>query len=87
MDNNNLYQTKNSKCNFFLTTTDNKQKISDEHFLGKKTSIPITFKKTILNNDNENKKPKNNIKLQSNNNYKIVNFNVNKSLTTKNEKK
>ena len=87
INNNNLYQTKNSKFNFFLTTTDNKQKISDEHFLEKKRSNPTTFKTTILNNDNENTKLKNNIKVQSNNNYKIVNFNVNKSLTPKNQKK
>ena len=83
--NNNIYQIKNNKCNFFLTTTDNKQKTLDEHLLGKKRSNPTTFKTTILNFDNENTKPKINNKAQSNNNIKIVNFNVSKSLEPKNE--
>ena len=83
--NNNVYQIKNNKCNFFLTTTYNKQKTLDEHLLGKKRSNPTTFKTTILNFDNENTKPKINNKAQSNNNIKIVNFNVSKSLEPKNE--
>ena len=83
--NNNIYQIKNNKCNFFLTTTDNKQKTLDEHLLGKKRSNPTTFKTTILNFENENTKPRINNKVQSNNNIKIVNFNVSKSLASKNE--
>ena len=86
MNNNNLYQIKNNKHNFFLTTTDNRQKTLDEHFLGKKRTIPTTFKTTILKNENENIKHKN-MKLQNNNNIKIVNFSVNKSLLFQNEKK
>ncbi len=85
MNNNNLYQIKNNKHNFFLTTTDNRQKTLDEHFLGKKRTIPTTFKTTISKNENENTKPKNYMKLQ--NNIKIVNFSVNKSLLFQNEKK
>ena len=84
--NNNLYQIKNNKHNFFLTTTDKRQKTLDEHFLGKKRTIPTTFKTTILKNENENIKHKN-MKLQNNNNIKIVNFSVNKSLLSQNEKK
>ena len=83
--NNNIYQLKNNKCNFFLTTTDNKQKTLDEHLLGKKRSNHTTFKTTILNIDNEYTKPKINNKAQNNSNIKIVNFNVNKSLSSKNE--
>ena len=82
--NNNVYQIKNNKCNFFLTTTINKPKKLDEHLLGKKRSNPTTFKTTILNKGNESTKPKINNKAQSNN-IKIVNFNVNKSLSSKNE--
>ena len=85
--NNNLYQIKNNKHNFFLTTTDNRKKALDEHFLGKKRIISTTFKTTILKNENDNTKSKNYMKLQNNNNIKIVNFSVNKSLLSQNEKK
>ena len=51
----------------------------------KKRSNHTTFKTTILNIDNEYTKPKINNKAQNNSNIKIVNFNVNKSLSSKNE--
>ena len=80
IDNNNLNQMKNNKCNFILTKIDNKQKISNENLLGKKRSFPATFKTTVLNKENENTKQKNIIKPQNNSNIKIVNFSVNKNV-------
>ena len=79
-----LNQQKNSKCNFVLTKVDNKQNTLDENLLGKKRCNPMTFKTTILNKENENTKSKNLIKLQTNNNIKIVNFSVNKNLINQN---
>ena len=79
IDNNNLNQIKNSKCNFILTKIDNKQKLSNENLLGKKRSFPATFKTTVLDKENENTKQKSINKQQNNNNIKIVNFSVNKN--------
>ena len=80
IDNNNLNQIKNNKCNFILTKIDNKQKIANDNLLGKKRSFPATFKTTILNKENEITKQKNMIKPQNNSNIKIVNFSVNKNV-------
>lgn len=80
IDNNNLNQIKNNKCNFILTKIDTKQKISNDNLLGKKRSFPATFKTTILNKENEITKQKNMIKPQNNSNIKIVNFSVNKNV-------
>ena len=55
-----------------------------KNLLGKKRCNPMTFKTTILNKENENTKSKNLIKLQTNNNIKIVNFSVNKNLINQN---
>ena len=71
IDNNNLNQIKNNKCNFILTKIDNKQKISNGKLLGKKRSFPATFKTTILNKENEITKQKTMIKPQNNSNIKI----------------
>ena len=46
--------------------------------MGKKRNNPATFKTTILNKENEDTKSKLFDRPQSNNNYKIVNFNINK---------
>ena len=80
IDNNNLNQIKNNKCNFILTKIDNKQKIANDNLLGKKRSFPATFKTTILNKENEITKQKAMIKPQNNSNIKIVNFSVNKNV-------
>lgn len=80
IDNNNLNQIKNNKCNFILTKIDNKQKIANDNLLGKKRSFPATFKTTILNKENEITKQKTTIKPQNNSNIKIVNFSVNKNV-------
>ena len=80
IDNNNLNQIKNNKCNFILTKIDNKQKIANDNLLGKKRRFPATFKTTILNKENEITKQKNMIKPQNNSNIKIVNFSVNKNV-------
>ena len=80
IDNNNLNQIKNNKCNFISTKIDTKQKISNENLLGKKRSFPATFKTTILNKENEITKQKTMIKPQNNSNIKIVNFSVNKNV-------
>jgi hypothetical protein len=81
----NLNQIKNNKCNFILTKIDNKPKISNDTLLGKKRNIPTTFKTTILNKENENIKSKNLLKTQNNNNFKVVNFNINKNLSNENK--
>ena len=75
----NINQIKPNKCNFVLTKIENKQKQIDDFLLGKKRNIPATFKTTILNPENEDTKSKLLVKTQNNNNYKIVNFNVNKN--------
>ena len=80
IDNNNLNQIKNNKCNFILTKIDTKQKIANDNLLGKKRSFPATFKTTILNKENEITKQKAMIKPQNNSNIKIVNFSVNKNV-------
>ena len=80
IDNNNLNQIKNNKCNFILTKIDTKQKIANDNLLGKKRSFPATFKTTILNKENEITKQKTMIKPQNNSNIKIVNFSVNKNV-------
>ena len=80
IDNNNLNQIKNNKCNFILTKIDTKQKIANDNLLGKKRSFPATFKTTILNKENEITKQKTTIKPQNNSNIKIVNFSVNKNV-------
>ena len=77
---NNSFQQKNSKCNFVLTKIDEKQKALDEHLLAKKRRNPMTFKTTLLSKENENTKPKDLVKPQTNNNIKIVNFSINKNL-------
>lgn len=74
----NILQIKPNKCNFVLTKIDNKQKSNNEPLLGKKRNNPATFKTTILNKENEDTKSKLFDRPQSNNNYKIVNFNINK---------
>ena len=75
----NINQIKPNKCNFVLTKIENKQKQIDDFLLGKKRNIPATFKTTILNPENEDTESKLLVKTQNNNNYKIVNFNVNKN--------
>ena len=81
----NLDQLKNNKCSFILTKIDNKQKSVNEHLLGKKRNIPTTFKTTISNKENDNAKSKNLLKTQINNNFKVVNFSVNKNLSSVNK--
>ena len=81
----NLNQMKNSKCSFILTKIDNKQKTFNEQLLGKKRNISTTFKTTILNKENDNSKSKNLLKTQINNNFKVVNFSVNKDLSSVNK--
>lgn len=80
-NNNSNLQMKNSKCNFILTKIENKEKKSNEYFLGKKRRISTTFKTTILNKENEETK----IKTQMSNNFKIINFNINKNMPTENK--
>ena len=82
-NNNNLSHTKNSKCNFILTKIDSIKKKPDENFLGKKRTFQTTFKTTKQNKENETNK-KNLIKAKNINNIKIVNFSVNKNLTSQN---
>lgn len=82
-NNNNLSHTKNSKCNFILTKIDSIKKTPDENFLGKKRTFQTTFKTTKQNKENETNK-KNLIKAKNINNIKIVNFSVNKNLTSQN---
>jgi len=74
----NIPQIKPNKCNFVLTKIDNKQKMYNETLLGKKRNNPATFKTTILNKEKEDTKSKLLDRPQGNNNYKIVNFNINK---------
>ena len=80
-----LNQLNNNKCSFILTKKDNKQKEFNEHLLGKKKSFPTTFKTTILNKENEHTKPKIVLKQQINNNFKVVNFNINKNVSNVNK--
>jgi len=58
--------------------------IKNVYLLGKKRNITTTFKTTILNKEKEDTKTKN-IKLANNNNFKIVNFSINKNSSSQNE--
>lgn len=81
---NDLNHIKNNKCSFILTKFDDTKKISNVYLLGKKRNITTTFKTTILNKEKEDTKTKN-IKLANNNNFKIVNFSINKNSSSQNE--
>ena len=81
---NDLNHIKNNKCSFILTKIDDTKKISNVYLLGKKRNITTTFKTTILNKEKEDTKTKN-IKLANNNNFKIVNFSINKNSSSQNE--
>lgn len=81
---NDLNHIKNNKCSFILTKIDDTKKISNDYLLGKKRNITTTFKTTILNKEKEDTKTKN-IKLANNNNFKIVNFSINKNSSSQNE--
>ena len=70
---------KNNKCNFVLTKMDSPKYTINDFLLGKKRSFPTTFKTTIHKKEDKDKNEKAPIKSPTNNNFKIINFNVNKN--------
>ena len=78
-ENINLNVFKNNKCNFVLTKMDSPKYTINDFLLGKKRSFPTTFKTTIHKKEDKDKNEKAPIKSPTNNNFKIINFNVNKN--------
>jgi hypothetical protein len=70
---------KNNKCNFVLTKMDSPKYTINDFLLGKKRKFPTTFKTTIHKKEDKDKNEKAPIKSPTNNNFKIINFNVNKN--------
>ena len=78
-ENINLHLIKNNKCSFVLTKMESpKYKIND-YYLGKKRVISTTFKTTIHKKEDNDTNEKTPIKSPTNNNFKVINFNVNKN--------
>jgi len=73
----NLNISKNNKCNFVLTKMDNPKYINNDYLLGKKRVNSTTFKTTL----HKDTKEKTLIKSPTNNNFKVINFNVNKNIS------
>ena len=78
-ENINLNIFKNNKCNFVLTKMDSPKYQMNDFLLGKKRSIPTTFKTTIHKKEDKDTNEKTPIKSPNNNNFKVINFNVNKN--------
>jgi hypothetical protein len=78
-ENINLNIFKNNKCNFVLTKMDSPKYTMNDLILGKKRSIPTTFKTTIHKKEEKDTNEKTPIKSPINNNFKVINFNVNKN--------
>jgi hypothetical protein len=78
-ENINLNIFKNNKCNFVLTKMDSPKYQMNDFLLGKKRSIPTTFKTTIHKKEEKDTNEKTPIKSPINNNFKVINFNVNKN--------
>ena len=78
-ENINLNVVKNNKCNFVLTKMDSPKYTTNDFLLGKKRSIPTTFKTTIHKKEEKDTNEKTPIKSPINNNFKVINFNVNKN--------
>ena len=78
-ENINLNIFKNNKCNFVLTKMDSPKYTMNDLILGKKRSIPTTFKTTIHKKEEKDTNEKTPIKSPTNNNFKVINFNVNKN--------
>jgi hypothetical protein len=75
----NLNKFKNNKFSFVLTKMDNPKYTMNDFLLGKKRDIPTTFKTTIPKKEDKDTNEKTPIKSPTNNNFKVINFNVNKS--------
>ena len=65
---------KNNKCNFVLAKVDSPKYINSDYLLGKKRVNSTTFKTTL----HKDTKEKALIKSPTNNNFKVINFNLNK---------
>ena len=78
-ENINLNVFKNNKCNFVLTKMDSPKYTINDFLLGKKRKFPTTFKTTIHKKEEKDTNEKAPIKSPTNNNFKIINFNVNKN--------
>ena len=78
-ENINLNIFKNNKCNFVLTKMDSPKCTTNDFLLGKKRSSSTTFKTTIHKKEDKDINEKNHIKPLPNNNFKVINFNVNKN--------
>ena len=78
-ENININLFKNNKCNFVLTKMDSPKYTMNDFLLGKKRSIPTTFKTTIHKKEDKDTNEKTPIKSPNNNNFKVINFNVNKN--------
>ena len=78
-ENINLNVFKNNKCNFVLTKMDSPKYTINDFLLGKKRKFPTTFKTTIHKKEDKDKNEKAPIKSPNNNNFKVINFNVNKN--------
>ena len=70
---------KNNKCNFVLTKMDSPKYTINDFLLGKKRKFPTTFKTTIHKKEEKDTNEKAPIKSPNNNNFKVINFNVNKN--------
>jgi len=78
-ENINLNISKNNKCNFVLTKMDSPKYINNDYLLGKKRANSTTFKTTLHKKEDKDTKEKTLIKSPINNNFKVINFNVNKN--------
>ena len=79
-ENININLFKNNKCNFVLTKMDSPKYPMNDFLLGKKRSTPTTFKTTIHKKEDKDTNEKTPIKSPINNNFKVINFNVNKNI-------
>ena len=80
-ENINLNISKNNKCNFVLTKMDSPKYINNDYLLGKKRANSTTFKTTLHKKEDKDTKEKTLIKSPINNNFKVINFNVNKNIS------
>jgi hypothetical protein len=79
-ENINLNIFKNNKCNFVLTKMDSPKYQMNDFLLGKKRRFPTTFKTTIHKKEDKETNEKAPIKSSNNNNFKVINFKVNKNI-------
>ena len=79
-ENINLNLFKNNKCSFVLTKMDSPKFTKNDFLLGKKRSIPTTFKTTIHKKEDKETNEKTPNKSSTNKIFKKVNFNVNKNI-------